>query len=241
MIRYMFHHKKVSPMEGFTLIDNRKSSLDHRMWSELAGMKLLYDKFAENDEIRKTKKDPEEIAKYTNPDWISLNHYRRIFDPDMYNRTCIPQPMLFNCSLAQNYAYYHNVEDLKICAEALSETYPHLMKQFEQVINGNMFIPYIICNCHINTFKDYWIFLYTVLSKYLEKVNVKTYEDMIERVKNVEGYSVERENRNNKVEYQARVPSFLAERLGTLYWNVVKTQTPVFPAKVLLLEDNQKI
>lgn len=242
MIRYMFHHKKVNPnLSGFTFIDNRKSDLDHRIWSELAGMKLLYDKFKANDEKKKTLTDAEKIAKYDNPEWISLNQYRRIFDPDMINRTCVAQPMVFKNNVAQNYAYFHNIVDLQICAEALNETFPHILPVFEQTINSTMFIPYIICICHINTFYDYWNFLYKVLSKYMEKINVKSYEDMIERVKTVPGYLDARENRNNKIDYQVRSPAFLAERLSTVYWNTVKQKMPIFPARVLLLEKDQTI
>jgi hypothetical protein len=90
----------------------------------------------------------------------------------------------------------------------------------------------------VNQFKDYFTFLYTVLTKTMEKLNIKTYEEMTERVKNNTKY---RGHADDRVEYQSRVPSFLAERLSTLYWIYCSKQCPIFPAKVLLLEKDQKI
>lgn len=236
MNNYILTHKDMGCPPGYEIIDNRKSDLDHRLWSEVAGMKILYDRFKKMEDDARNGNKSEEM-----PEWINLNHYRRMFDKDCYNRLYVAQPVVFQGTLAQHYQYFHNIKDLSICGEALKETYPHLVPTFEMVLNRNILIPYIIGIMPTGQFMDYFTFLYNVLSKTLEKMNCKIYEDVLERVKTTEGYNVNVKDRNNAPEYQARILSFLAERLATLYWTFCSHQIPVFPAKVNLLEEGQTI
>lgn len=221
MIKVTFTHKPIET-DGL-VIDNTKSPLDHRLYSEIAGFKILFD-MIEKGEIK--------------DEWISLNHYRRAMDPDCTGRIYIPEPMILKNTVGQQYDMYHNIDDLILCGQAMKETHPHMVPWFENVINGNMFIPYNMGVMPVNQFKDYFTFLYTVLTKTMEKLNIKTYEEMTERVKSNAKY---RGHVDDRVEYQSRVPSFLAERLSTLYWIYCSKQCPIFPAKVLLLEKDQKI
>lgn len=233
MYRFVFHHKKCPKMTGYTLIDNSKcKEYDHRMWSEIAGFKVLLDKL-------NTEKAENDMLKYADSDWISLNHYRRLIDPDYCNRTTVAQPTVFNCSLAQNYAVCHSIEDLKRAGEAVNECYPHLAKLFEQVINGNVFLPYNMGIMTVGQFKDYANFLFTVLGKVAEKIGTKSYEERLEYIKsNPEQYTGKHDDRPD---YQARIESFLAERLSTVYWMFICQQIPVFPATVRLLEKDQQM
>ena len=232
----IFTHKDITCPAGYEIIDNRKSDLDHRLWSEIAGMKILYDRIKKMEDDARNGNKTAEI-----PEWINLNHYRRMFDKDCYHRVYVAQPLVFQCTLAQHYQHFHNIKDLSICGEALKETFPHLVPTFEMVLNRNILIPYIIGIMPTGQFMDYFTFLYTVLNKTLEKMNCKTYEEVMERIKTVEGYNVDVTGRDNKPEYQVRILSFLAERLATLYWTHCSQQLPVFPAKVNLLEEGQKI
>ena len=222
MIKVTFTHKPDTKSDGL-IIDNTKSTLDHRMFSEIAGFKILFD-MIEKGEIK--------------DDWISLNHYRREMDPDCTGRIYIPEPMILPCSVGQNYDLCHNVDDLILCGQVMKETHPHLVPWFENVINGRMFIPYNMGVMPTGQFKDYFTFIITVLSKFMEKINVKTYEDMLERVKLNGKY---KGHQDDRIEYQARIPSFLAERLSTLYWIFCSKQCPIFPGKVRLLEEGQTI
>ena len=222
MIKVTFTHKPDIKSDGL-VIDNTKSPLDHRMYSEIAGFKILFD-MIEKGEIK--------------DDWISLNHYRRKMDPDCTGRIYIPEPMLLKASVGQNYAAFHNIDDLILCGQVMKETHPHLVPWFENVINGNLFIPYNMGVMPTSQFKDYFTFLYTVLSKFMEKCGIKTYEDMEKRVVDNPKYQ---NKPNNDVAYQCRIPSFLAERLSTLYWIFCSKQCPIFPGKVMLLEEGQTI
>ena len=230
-LKIIFTHKDMGCPVGYEIIDNRKSDIDHRIWSEIAGMKILYDRIKKFEEDKAKNKTVEDFS-----EWIYLNHYRRHFDKDCFRRIYVPQPLVINGTLAQQYGACHNIKDLSICGQALKETFPQLVQQFEHVLNSNIIIPYIIGIMPVGQFKDYFEFLYKVLSNVLEKIGCKTYEELLEHVKNTEGYNVKMENRDNRPEYQVRIVSFLAERLASLYWLQCSKQVPVFPATIIKSE-----
>ena len=233
MIKVIFHHKKIKNKEpGVIYIDNTKSVYDHRMFSEIAGYKILLEMLNEKNE--------DGSAKYGDNDWISLNHYRREFDKDAMDRTYIPQPMQLPAPVAQHYAVYHNIEDLKLCGHAIKEEFPNIAPVFEQVMNGNIFIPYNMAILTVSQFKDYCNFLFKVLDNLHKKIGTETYEDRLDYIKRHSDLYTG-EQKNNDPVYAARIESFCAERLSTFYWIYVSRQMPVFPCKVNLLEENQKI
>ena len=235
MHKFIFFHKpirKKDQKEGYIYIDNSTSSYDHRMFSEIAGFKILLDM------VNELKEDGS--AKYADSDWLSLNHYRREFDKDALNRTYIPQPMVLPTTVAAQYAVYHNIEDLQLCGQAVKEEFPHLVQPFEQVLNGNIFIPYNMAILTVSQFKDYCNFLFKVLDNLHKKIGTETYEDRLDYIKRYsEKYTGK--DKNNDVAYQARIESFCAERLSSFYWLYVSRQMPVFPALVTLIEKDQKI
>lgn len=227
MYKYILTHKDMEPVEGFEIIDNRKSYLDHRMFSEIAGYKILFNMLNE--------KNDDGSAKYGDNEWISLNHYRREFEKDAMDRTYVPQPLQLPYSVAAHYAVYHNIEDLKLCGQAVKEEFPNLVQAFEQVMNGNIFIPYNMCITTVSQFRDYSNFLFKVLDNLHKKIGTETYEDRLDYIKRYpEKYTGE--NKNNDVVYQARIESFCSERLSSFYWLYVSKQIPVFPAKIIKTE-----
>ena len=219
MHNYILTHKDMEPVEGFEIIDNRDNKeLDHRIWSELAGMQLIYDIVIKN--------------KYEDNEFISLNHYRRRIDPDCVNRFYVPEPMVLPTTVAAQYAVYHNIEDLKLCGQAVKDEFPHLVQPFEQVLNGNIFIPYNMAILTVSQFKDYWNFLFKVLDNLHKKIGTETYEDRLDYIKRYpEKYTGK--DKNNDPVYAARIESFCAERLSTFYWIYVSKQMPIFPAKII--------
>ena len=150
----------------------------------------------------------------------------------------IAQPVVLQCPLFAQYAQCHNIEDLKLCGEAVKATYPHMVQPFEQVMNGNIFIPYNMGIMTVGQFKDYFTFLKNILVKTLELMGVKDYDDMKKRVEGNKAYTGKH---NDDPNYQMRIPSFLAERISTVYWLSASKQMPVFPCKVNLLEKGQTI
>ena len=222
MHNYILTHKDMEPVNGFEIIDNRDNKeLDHRIWSELAGMQLIYDIVIKN--------------KYEDSEFISLSHYRRRIDPDCVNRFYVPEPIRLQTTLASQYAFVHNIEDLKLCGEALKEEFPHLLQAFEGTMNGAILVPYVIAVMTVGQFKDYWNFLYKVLSNFHKKLGTETYEQRLDYIKRYpDKYTGE--GNDNRVEYQARIESFLAERLATTYIGICSQKMPIFPAKIIKTE-----
>ena len=222
MHKYILTHKDMEPVNGFEIIDNRENKeLDHRIWSELAGMQMVYDIVMKN--------------KYDDGEFISLSHYRRRIDPDCVNRFYVPQPMVLPTTVAAQYAVYHNIEDLKLCGQAVKDEFPHLVQPFEQVLNGNIFIPYNMAILTVSQFKDYWNFLFKVLDNLHKKIGTETYENRLDYVKRHPEWYTGKDKNNDPV-YAARIESFCAERLSTFYWIYVSKQIPVFPASVIKTE-----
>ena len=234
MHKYILTHKDMEPVDGFEIIDNRESDLDHRLWSEIAGMKILYDRIKKQEDDARNGNKVEDI-----PEWISLNHYRRMFDKDCHNRVYVAQPIILPCSVAQQYASMHFIEDLQLMGKAIKECYPNMVQVSEQVLNGNIFIPYNIGIMPVKQFMDWMAFILTILKKVDEYLGQPNFDKMKEIISNREQPKVDR--RNNDIAYQSRVYSFEAERLSTIYWLSCAKQIPVFPAKINLLDEGQKI
>ena len=113
----------------------------------------------------------------------------------------------------------------------LPETYPELYKKIADISSLKTSDERYEARMNISIDNE-------TAEKFMEKINVKTYEDMLERVKLNPKY---KGHADDRIEYQARIPSFLAERLSTLYWIFCSKQCPIFPGKVKLLEEGQKI
>lgn len=221
--KYILTHKDMEPVEGYEILDNRDNTeLDHRIWSELAGMQLLFNRIM-------NEKDENGMATFNDNDFISLSHYRRRIDPDCTNRFYIPQPIMFQESLASQYATCHNIEDLQLCGQALKEEFPQLAQHFEAVLNGRVFIPYIIAIMTVGQYKDYFTFLYKVLNNFHKKLGTETFEQRLDYI-NRHSDKYTGEKKNNDPAYQARIESFLAERLATTYFLICAQKTLIFPA-----------
>lgn len=239
MAKYIFSHKDITCPEGYEVIDNRTNTdLDHRLFSEWAGIDLLNKRFDKNDEIRKgfdTHTDPEEIAKYTNPDWVTFAHYRRMPDPLCTNRIYISQPIVLSGSVAQQYATCHFIEDLTVMGKAIKELYPQMVPFAEQVLNGNILVPYNIVTGPYGQIRDYTNFVLSVLKKVHEMLGNQSYEERMEMIskRTVPEY----DGRNNDPTYQARIEAFLSERLSTIYFLKIAQQVPVFPMTIIKDKD----
>lgn len=237
MKRYIFSHKdlpKDFPYNDYTLIRNDSSSqLDHRIWSELAGYKLLYDRII-------SEKDENGILLWDENEYISLNHYRRILDRNVIDKTSVPNKFQIIVSLYQHYSNYHNINDLELCKQAITEEFPYLKNKFDDVLKNNIMIPYNIGIMKVFQFKDYMKFIFKVLFNLHKKIGTNTYEERLDYIKNNQDkYSGI--IKDNRIEYQARIEGFCAERLTTLYWLYYSEFSSLNHIDVYLMEENQNI
>lgn len=231
--KFIFTHTDCTCPDGWEIIDNRNSVLDHRMWSEIAGLKTVYDRYMQIEEEKKKDVKGEKLASFP-PDFVCTAHYRRRPDPLCTNRIYIAQPMMFGCSVAQQYQAGHHLEDLTNAGKAIKELFPNMVQFAEQVLNGRVFCPYNIVYAPYGQFMDWAAFLLRTLDKVAEYMGRPDYEKMCEIMSNRPKY--EYEGRNNDPTYQARVFSFLSERLSTIYWLRIAQQVPVFPVEIIKTE-----
>lgn len=234
----LFHKKdkKWKPWrEDAILIDNKESTLDHRLYSEWAGIQSINDSFDNIENlIKENKLKPGDL-----PEFVTIAHYRRQPDPDCIKRIYVAQPMVFQCSLAQQYAGMHFIEDLKYLGEAIKQKFPHMAQFSEMVLNQNILIPYNIVTCPYGQFRDYSKFVLEVLKTAHQLAGNHNYEETLEIFKRREVPKFE--GRDNRPEYQARWLSFISERASTIYWKFCSQNVPVFPCRINLLEEGQKI
>lgn len=233
MDKYIITHKNFDESkfeDDYTILTNKHDlkfshnvqyfeGLDDRLWSELAAYKWLAD----------TLKDE---------GWISLNHYRRKLDRDLTDRICVATPMVLPVPVWQHYGQCHNPDDLRTVCDIVKEKTPAMIPALERTLNGNILVPYTIGVFNHSIFRDYINFLYTILDEFLKRIGVSTYEEMLKHVDD-DKY---RGKLDNRPEYQARIVSFVSERLATAYWNrCTELGMPIFPCNVALLEENQTI
>ena len=167
-----------------------KEELDNRLWSELSAMKYIADHVDNNG-------------------WTEINHYRRYFSDftDLLpEKMCVPEPVLLNTSVAEQYSQCHNIDDLHVVTEIIQKKYPHLMNDWMSTLNGNILFPYNMVKFPNDIFKEYVNFMVSILQNFQEVTGTNTYEEMKEHVKSYD-----------RPEYQVRLLSFLAERISTLF------------------------
>ena len=233
-MKFIFTHKDTEVPEGYTLIDTRENKeLDHRLYSEVSGLDLLLKKFKQTEQEKAADRTGNTHQDFP-PIWVQTNHYRRRMDIDCCKRTYVSQPIVLQGSVAQNYASCHFIEDLQTMCKAIGECYPSMVQISEQVLNGNILIPYNIVNCQYGQFCDWAQFLITVLKKVADYMGNPTFEQMKEIISKRE--QPKNEGRNNDVAYQSRVYSFLSERASSCYWLAVAKQIPIYPAKIIKTE-----
>lgn len=202
-------------------------TVDNRVWSEWAALKYILEHDAD---------------KY---DWIQVNHYRRLIT-EYHEHVCCAAPITFNCSIAQQYSLYHNIEDLNLCFEIAAKLYPKMSNALNATYHGNFFIPYNIVQLPKVIFKDWATFVIKTLLAFEDAINCHTYKDFMDRVKSNPVYSEKNNLRNTDLKYAVRINAFLSERLTTAFFiKYMESQfganMPLHYMSVNLLEKSQTI
>lgn len=206
---------------NLTNVTKFKSELDDRIWSEWSAIYYIY----------KNIKD----------DFIEINHYRRKIET-YENHNCVITPMRFNYSVAGQYGICHNIADLNTASAVVKQFFPKMFDIFVQICQNNVLIPYNLVNFSYAIFKEWVEFVVTVCSNVLKQYNIETYADMLNHVTNDEAYTKGKTGQNADVKYQARMVSFLSERLTTAFvYQMLALKMPIYFCDVTLLEHGQHI
>lgn len=144
--------------------------------------------------------------------WVGINHYRRYFDfgGAEHNLTTLPIPRQF--SMHAQYARCHNLQDLLECEAIIDEFFPEYHCDYgaiDHLYTNNMFVM------KWADFDAYCKFVFGVLDKFNEKHGFKTTAD-VEAYVSKNKYN---QQRAFDAHYQARLQGFLAERIGTIFFD----------------------
>lgn len=210
--KYIVLCPKGTTIENWPEIIYFDSKFDNRIWSELSAM------FWIKDNIK--------------ADFITINHYRRLLENMPFNIS-YAEPINVGCPIAKQYERYHNIEDLILCSDIIKDLYPDFFKVWEYTLNSPIFYPYNMVSFPQAIYNDYIDKVSNILFTFLDSIKVNNYDDMIKRIESIPTYTQNNNARNTDKVYQARLVSFLAERITSAYINyLIMNNNRCYPAKV---------
>lgn len=185
-------------IQGWADVRYFETNMDNRVFSELAGMKYLADN--------------------TDTPWVQVNHYRRLLTDYPGHNTCAA-PVMLPESNAAWYARFHNVKDLSICSAIIQKSYPKQYGIWLDTLKSNVLYPYNMVNLQRDVFTRYINIMTDIVTKFAQAVGCYTYDDYMARVNSDPVYTRAEPGRDNRPEYQVRIPGFLCERITTWFLN----------------------
>ncbi len=183
---------------------------------------------------------------YPLKEYVGTAHYRRFFDfidniPNLDNLfktydAILPKFDLWT-TVKNQYTLNHNLKDLNKIIEIINEYYPEYSDAAKTFIDGDNFIP---CNIFImkkEMFNEYCEFVFGVLDKYNAIMGFENDLDVFNWVINhFEDYTSNRVGMLYSIPYQARIQSFLLERISNIFYNK-KIKNP-YMVELVLTEIN---
>jgi len=165
--------------------------------------------------------------------YVGFEHYRRHFEIDKDNilKMMAKYDILLpkhNSTLGfgtiyDHYGYCHNIKDMDIINEIISDLYPEYMDTYNLIIKEG--VNHFACNSFITSWKNFdrmLTFLFNIFNEFQNRLNLKTVDDFKKYIKaNFSDENIlRREYRvhgENWFTYQLRIMGFLSERLITLW------------------------
>lgn len=231
-------HKDIDPpvkSSVYQVVDNRNNKikehkgLDDSFYSEI----LTYYNIAEYEDL---------------PPYVGFCHYRRYFKflddiPDIDTSfksmdILLTTPIRFKISVRDQYALYHNIEDLEIIEKIIREKYSEYSDAMEKFLSHNIMFKYNMFIMKREDFKDYIKFIKDVIDDYVDIVG----NDIKARIiNNQDKYFKHMNNmpQNDTLEYQGRIGAFLAERLTNIF--LIKKFKRVGSVDVVITENKYNL
>lgn len=179
------------------------------------------------------------------PKYIGFCHYRRYFsfmddipNMDMIFSRCdaiVANPLVLDMSVREQYAKYHNIEDLEIVEGIIKEKYQDYYGSCETILNGNTFIPYNMFIMKTEMFPEYIEFVFGVLDEYLNVVGT----DIVKRIEDNKDKYLKDFEPNNTIEYQYRIGGYLAERLTNIF--IMRRLNKIMLCDVIITENKYNL
>lgn len=175
-------------------------------------------------------------------EWYTLEHYRRHL-VNMYHQLSVAQPIRFNCSLLQQTCACHSFK--------LTELFKAILEpqDFNILSSINYLIPYNIMHVHRSILEQWLQYVKPRIDKCTQVIGINDYDKMVEQMKvdntftsNILPNGQINEGKNCDAKYQARLYSFVLERLHTIFWaKMIAGGVPVYYCEAELLENGQRI
>lgn len=188
---------------------------------------LANDGWLEWAKIYELYKNPDNIKEY-----VGLNHYHRYFDfgDDVNFIPNIQQLLLFSdllicnpvyvSNVREQYAACHNIKDYDDCMQILFQKHPEYIDTINQVSNGQL----LFASNLIITKKEYFLdlcgFIFDILLAWCSQNGIDPCknEDFHNHIQsNISEYSKRHYKDDVNYSAQSRIPSYLAERLLTIW------------------------
>mgnify|MGYP006935955641 CR=1 FL=1 len=187
------------------------SVYDSRVFGDITFWDWIYNNIREND-------------------FGCLLHYRRKIYPRIGIQ--VANPIKFPCTVLQQLAHYHSY----IVVDALTKALP---KEELAVLNGNLFVPYNIFCVPRQVIRDWLGFVIPRVTQTMQILgcpqDIKGAKEWVKTTDLIKPA----QDKNNGIDYQARIGGFLAERINTIFW-LTRNYGQQYQ-DVKLLEQNQKI
>lgn len=144
---------------------------------------------------------------------VGFEHYRRHFPYvcDVDEGQCQVLSILYNYPIFKTYKSAHNYQDLYDAVDILNEKYGEGNKYSKYLLEGNIFIPFCCFVMNYSDFEKLCEWLYSILFAWDKKNKLDmTPQKYMEKAM--------RDFRYDRINYQCRAISFLAERLISCYF-----------------------
>lgn len=191
---------------------------DNLIWLQCKSNEKLDDRFYSEFYMLKNLPKEWELNEY-----VGFCHYRKYFSfldniPDldeifkMYDAIMTSSYEL-PITVKEQYAKFHNVEDLEIVENIIKKNFKEYYKSFEKVINGKKIRYFNMFIMKKEDFNNYIKFMDGVLQKYIEMVGT----DIEKRIENNKDKYLKESSPQNTVEFQYRIGGYLIERLLNVF------------------------
>lgn len=155
-------------------------------------------------------------------DNIGFVHYRRFFYTNKYKKQIVPveqfehdlehydailpTPWILSRTVRNQFAQFHNIEDLMITRRILAEKFPDFLEAFDEVLAGHRLYSYNMFVMTRQNFNGYMTWLFDVLGELERYVDVDKYDS-----------------------YNRRLFGFLSERLLSVWVQAKKWKVKCYP------------
>lgn len=197
------------PLEILPADYNNSLQLLEHSYSELYNMNYIYEYFP--------------LKKYVG--FVRFNRYFSFFNTipnldDVFENhdIILPSPFYAEKGVADNWNYYHNIEDLNSLGEIIAGFFPDYMPDYKKMVQGHVLVPWNMFIMKSEDFMKYMEFEKSVLDIFNRKHNFTCDEDVKQYIYINWDRVYKSKESQMEPKWHQRIQSFLSERIATIYY-----------------------